>query len=78
MDAATAGAAPSRLALDDGACHSISEGVAILGIRLDELGGQHEAIATRVAHFDGVGVLDASNALGPIVGATGCRVERRG
>lgn len=78
MDATTAGAAPSRLALDDGACHSVGEGVAILGIRLDELGGQHEAIATRVAHLDGVGVLDASNALGPIIGAAGCGVERRG
>jgi len=61
--------------LGNGPGHRVGEGNAILAIVLDELGGQDEAVPSSVAHFDGVGVLDARDALGPIVGASGGGVQ---
>lgn len=76
-DAAGAAAGILRASLNDGSSEGVGKGVAILAVVLNELGGQNEAVATRVAHLNGVGVLDARNALGPIIRATGSGIKRR-
>lgn len=64
--------------LGNGPGHGIGKGEAILAVVLNEPGGQDEAISPSVAHLDGVGILDAGNALGPVIGATGGGIQSGG